>query len=283
MRYVAFFNISLKILQRTTINTGTPLYSSPEEFKVGEKIATMPADMWSLGVVLYVLVCGKLPFEALTLSKLRDKILHDKLDIPRSISESCAELLRGLLCKDSTQRYDIHRASAHPWIQQRRRSNVSSSSSGTTTTNATTTSVYPNAYWFSAPIASYDKTKSPVLSARRQQVDKQEEPPPIDLFDLEMPKKAESRGLHDWMYEIEEEDETEDEEEEEEGGYWGRGPRRLSPKTSPKAAKNEKDLIPPNKTRGIIMNCSEESVSFGEEEDEEEIEGDGPGWYFGGE
>ena len=264
------------------------MYSSPEEFKVGEKIATMPADMWSLGVVLYVLVCGKLPFEALTLSKLREKILHDKLDIPCSISESCAELLRGLLCKDSTQRYDIHRASAHPWIQQRRRSSFSS---GTATTNATTTttttSVYPNAYWFSAPIASYDKTKSPVLSARRQQedrvVDKDEEPPPLDLLDLELPKKTESRGLHDWMYEIEEEDETEDEEEEEEGAYWGRGPRRLSPKTSPKAAKNEKDLIPPNKTRGIMMNCSEESVSFGEEEDEEEIEGDGPGWYFGGE
>jgi len=76
---------------------------------------------------------------------------------------------------------------------------------------------------------------------------------------------------------------------EEEGVYWGRGPRRLSPKISPQATKNERDLIPPNKTRGIIMNRdgddrnSEVSTSFGEDDEEEEIEGDGPGWYFGGE
>ena len=87
----------------------------------------------------------------------------------------------------------------------------------------------------------------------------------------------------------EEEEEEEKEEEEEEGVYWGRGPRRLSPRISPQATKNERDLIPPNKTRGIIMNGdgddrnSEVSTSFGEDDEEEEIEGDGPGWYFGGE
>ena len=54
MWYVA--NIITRVYRSSIItrnNTGTPLYSSPEEFKDGEKIAMMPADMWSLGVRVF--------------------------------------------------------------------------------------------------------------------------------------------------------------------------------------------------------------------------------------
>jgi len=304
---------------------GTPLYSAPEEFDMDRKISPKCADMWSLGVVLYVLVCGKLPFEASTLSKLREKVVNEKLDIPQSVSKSCAELLRGLCCKDAKQRFDIHQACNHDWIQRRRRTKsiVSPTSPTTTTTNENSTSVYPNAYWFSAPIASNDKTKSPIL---RSMHSVKKSPPPLNLKDDEEgnveeellpPKKSTSRGLHHWMYELQEEDEDEEseEEEEEEDGYWTQRP---SPKLSPPYSSSsssfsskvpDETLIPPSKTRGIIVNnnishvkkmnhndnaahCStssladlysDESVSFGEEEEEEEVEdGDGMGWYFGG-
>jgi serine/threonine protein kinase len=65
---------------------GSPQYCAPELYKAqlydGPKV-----DIWSLGVVLYVLVCGYLPFEAQQFTKLRSQVISGSYKIPFFLSE----------------------------------------------------------------------------------------------------------------------------------------------------------------------------------------------------
>lgn len=56
---------------------GSPPYAAPELFE-GRHYDGPKADIWSLGVVLYVLVCGALPFDGHTLQNLRSVIMVHK-------------------------------------------------------------------------------------------------------------------------------------------------------------------------------------------------------------
>ena len=70
----------------------TPQYIAPEILKAGqleggeltfrERVYSLKVDCWSLGVVLYVLVCGALPFDGANLQCLRDRVLSGRFRIP---------------------------------------------------------------------------------------------------------------------------------------------------------------------------------------------------------
>ncbi|GFY24220.1 hypothetical protein TNCV_1012721 [Trichonephila clavipes] len=96
---------------------GSPPYAAPELFE-GRQYNGPKADVWSLGVVLYVLVCGALPFDGSTLHSLRNRVLAGKFRIPYFMSSECEHLIRHMLIVDPAKRLTLDQIIKHKWIVQ---------------------------------------------------------------------------------------------------------------------------------------------------------------------
>uniref|UniRef100_UPI00359018EE serine/threonine-protein kinase SIK2 n=1 Tax=Myxine glutinosa TaxID=7769 RepID=UPI00359018EE len=95
---------------------GSPPYAAPEVFE-GLEYDGPQLDVWSLGVVLYVLVCGTLPFDGATLPALRQRVLSGRFRIPFFMSEDCEHLIRRMLVQDPNKRLTIKQIKQHRWLQ----------------------------------------------------------------------------------------------------------------------------------------------------------------------
>lgn len=115
---IADFGFSNFWSPSSNLNTwcGSPPYAAPEVFE-GQQYKGPEIDVWSLGVVLYVLVCGALPFDGSTLHALRDRVLSGRFRIPFFMSSECESLLRRILVLDPTRRYTLQQVKSHPWMQ----------------------------------------------------------------------------------------------------------------------------------------------------------------------
>ena len=94
---------------------GSPPYAAPELFE-GREYDGPKADIWSLGVILYVLVSGSLPFDGATLQDLRVRIMSCQYRIPFYLSRDCEHLLRGLLVLQPSKRLSLVQVSQHCWL-----------------------------------------------------------------------------------------------------------------------------------------------------------------------
>ncbi|KAK3530484.1 hypothetical protein QTP86_024394 [Hemibagrus guttatus] len=95
---------------------GSPPYAAPEIFQ-GNEYEGPQQDIWSLGVVLYVLVCGSLPFEAASLPALKQRIIEGRFRIPYFMSQGCEHLIRRMLVVDPAKRISLAQIKQHCWMK----------------------------------------------------------------------------------------------------------------------------------------------------------------------
>ncbi|KKZ66814.1 hypothetical protein EMCG_07503 [[Emmonsia] crescens] len=94
---------------------GSPNYAAPEVIS-GKLYAGPEVDVWSCGVILYVLLVGKLPFDDDYIPALFKKIAAGNFHMPSYISTGAARLIRAMLQVHPVQRITIPEIRQDPWF-----------------------------------------------------------------------------------------------------------------------------------------------------------------------
>uniref|UniRef100_A0A0N4Z5Z6 Serine/threonine-protein kinase par-1 n=1 Tax=Parastrongyloides trichosuri TaxID=131310 RepID=A0A0N4Z5Z6_PARTI len=94
---------------------GSPPYAAPELFQ-GKKYDGPEVDVWSLGVILYTLVSGSLPFDGQNLKELRERVLRGKYRIPFYMSTDCENLLKKFLVLNPVRRSTLEVIMQDKWM-----------------------------------------------------------------------------------------------------------------------------------------------------------------------
>ena len=84
----------------------------------GKKYHGPLADLWSVGVILFAMVCGYLPFEDNNTAQLYKKILRGSYKAPKFISSQVRDLIARILNTDPTKRYTTYDIRRHTWFGQ---------------------------------------------------------------------------------------------------------------------------------------------------------------------
>ena len=94
---------------------GSLNYMAPEMFL--KQKYTNAVDMWSLGVIIYALTVGQLPYAASNPAKLKQAVLTTQPQYPPFLSPLLIDLLQKLLEKDPKKRLTAPQAIYHPWLE----------------------------------------------------------------------------------------------------------------------------------------------------------------------
>ena len=94
---------------------GSPCYAAPEMIK-GAKYHGVDTDIWSSGIILYLMLCKTFPFNDKNNSKLYQKILSGKFNLPSYLSNEAKDLLSKLLKVNPTERIKLNEIKKHPWF-----------------------------------------------------------------------------------------------------------------------------------------------------------------------
>uniref|UniRef100_A0A8C7PC29 non-specific serine/threonine protein kinase n=1 Tax=Oncorhynchus mykiss TaxID=8022 RepID=A0A8C7PC29_ONCMY len=114
---IADFGFSNEFTLGSKLDTfcGSPPYAAPELFQ-GKKYDGPEVDVWSLGVILYTLVSGSLPFDGQNLKELRERVLRGKYRIPFYMSTDCENLLKKLLVLNPGKRSSLEQIMRDRWM-----------------------------------------------------------------------------------------------------------------------------------------------------------------------
>jgi len=117
---------------------GTPAYIAPEVLKRQGQYDGKAADVWSCGVTLYVMLCGRYPFEdkddPKNFRKTVKRILNGEYGFPSKValSEKCRELLAGIFQVDVAKRLTMEDIKKSEWFNVNLPSELFDGSSATT-------------------------------------------------------------------------------------------------------------------------------------------------------
>ncbi|KAM3654598.1 MAP/microtubule affinity-regulating kinase 4-like, partial [Ammospiza maritima maritima] len=114
---IADFGFSNEFSRGSKLDTfcGSPPYAAPELFQ-GKKYDGPEVDIWSLGVILYTLVSGSLPFDGHNLKELRERVLRGKYRVPFYMSTDCENILRRFLVLNPAKRCTLEQIMKDKWI-----------------------------------------------------------------------------------------------------------------------------------------------------------------------
>ncbi|XVF65468.1 hypothetical protein PTKIN_Ptkin09bG0252000 [Pterospermum kingtungense] len=104
--------------QRFTDIVGSPYYMAPEVLRrnYGKEV-----DVWSVGVILYILLCGVPPFWADTEEEIAHAIIRGKIDFGRDpwpkVSDEAKDLVKAMLDPNPYSRMTVQEVLEHPWIR----------------------------------------------------------------------------------------------------------------------------------------------------------------------
>jgi calcium-dependent protein kinase len=110
------FEKNLRELERI----GSPYYMSPEiiSHNYNEK-----CDIWSLGVITYLLLSGSIPFTGNTEAEVLESVLRTKISFEgkrwKKISPEAKDIISKMVLRNSPERLTAQEVIMHPWIQQR--------------------------------------------------------------------------------------------------------------------------------------------------------------------
>lgn len=94
---------------------GSPNYAAPEVIS-GKLYAGPEVDVWSCGVILYVLLCGRLPFDDEYIPALFKKIAQGNYSVPNYLSQGAVRLIKRMLQVNPVNRITIQEIRQDPWF-----------------------------------------------------------------------------------------------------------------------------------------------------------------------
>ncbi|KAG8819403.1 hypothetical protein FRC19_009800 [Serendipita sp. 401] len=96
---------------------GTTGYASPEMLQ-GQKYLGQEVDIWSLGIILYTLLVGALPFDDDDEEETKRKIIASTYEIPEWMSSEARELLEGILVQEPSKRLSLQQILSSSWFSK---------------------------------------------------------------------------------------------------------------------------------------------------------------------
>lgn len=94
---------------------GSPHYASPEIVS-GKSYKGTASDIWSCGIILFALLCGRLPFDDPNIQTLLGKVRLGKFDMPDYLESHAKDLIWKMLTVDPEKRYKMRDIMRHPWF-----------------------------------------------------------------------------------------------------------------------------------------------------------------------
>ncbi|KAI8984704.1 kinase-like domain-containing protein [Mycotypha africana] len=113
------FGLSNVFSPKSQLNTfcGSLYFAAPE--LLDGRVYTGPeVDIWSFGIIIYVLVCGQVPFDDPTMGGMHAKVKKGHVNYPAHLSSDCRNMLQRMIVTEPKNRATLQEVLYHPWMNR---------------------------------------------------------------------------------------------------------------------------------------------------------------------